>query len=49
VFGGRLDKGMPDFSSSNMMQKNWQNLFAYLKGRSDGKIKPGDLQAIDAK
>jgi mono/diheme cytochrome c family protein len=49
VFGGRLDKGMPDFSSSPMMQKNWQNLFAYLKGRSDGKIKPGDLQAIDAK
>jgi cytochrome c2 len=37
------------FGSSNMMQKNWQNLFAYLKGRSDGKIKPGDLQAIDAK
>ena len=49
VFGGRLDKGMPDFSSSNMMQKNWQNLFAYLKGRSDGKINPGDLHAIDTK
>jgi hypothetical protein len=49
VFGGRVDKGMPDFSSSSMMQKNWENLYAYLKGRSDGKIKPGDLQAIDAK
>ncbi|SPB17855.1 Cytochrome c-555 [Caballeronia novacaledonica] len=49
VFGGRVDKGMPDFSSSQMMQKNWENLFAYLKGRSDGKINPGDLQAIDAK
>ncbi|CAG9240457.1 Methanol dehydrogenase [Paraburkholderia caribensis] len=49
VFGGRVDKGMPDFSSSQMMQKNWENLFAYLKGRSDGSIKPGDLQAIDAK
>ena len=49
VFGGRVDKGMPDFSSSQMMQKNWENLFAYLKGRSDGTIKPGDLQAIDAK
>jgi mono/diheme cytochrome c family protein len=46
VFGGRVDKGMPDFSSSQMMQKNWENLFAYLKGRSDGKINPGDLQAI---
>ncbi|MGH8777985.1 c-type cytochrome [Paraburkholderia sp.] len=49
VFGGRVDKGMPDFSSSQMMQKNWENLYAYLKGRSDGQIKPGDLQAIDAK
>jgi mono/diheme cytochrome c family protein len=49
VFGGRVDKGMPDFSSSQMMQKNWENLYAYLKGRSDGKINPGDLQAIDAK
>jgi mono/diheme cytochrome c family protein len=49
VFGGRVDKGMPDFSSSAMMQKNWENLYSYLKGRSDGKINPGDLQAIDAK
>jgi hypothetical protein len=49
VFGGRVDKGMPDFSSSQMMQKNWQFLYAYLKGRSDGQIKPGDLQAIDTK
>jgi mono/diheme cytochrome c family protein len=49
VFGGRIDKGMPDFSSSQMMQKNWENLYAYLKGRSDGKINPGDLQSLDAK
>jgi mono/diheme cytochrome c family protein len=49
VFGGRVDKGMPDFSSSQMMQKNWESLYAYLKGRSDGKIKPGDLQAMDVK
>lgn len=47
VFGGRVDKGMPDFSSSQMMQKNWQYLYAYLKGRSDGKIQPGDLHPID--
>jgi hypothetical protein len=40
---------MPDFSSSQMMQKNWENLYAYLKGRSDGKINPGDLQSLDAK
>ena len=47
VFGGRVDKGMPDFSSSQMMQKNWQYLYAYLKGRSDGKIQPGDLKPMD--
>lgn len=49
VFGGRLAKGMPDFSTSQMMQKNWENLYTYLKGRSDGKIQPGDLQSLDAK
>jgi cytochrome c2 len=48
VFGGRIDKGMPDFSTSKMMQNNWEYLYAYLKGRSDGKIAPGDLQVIDA-
>ncbi|MEX3957789.1 cbb3-type cytochrome c oxidase subunit III [Trinickia symbiotica] len=47
VFGGRVAKGMPDFSSSERMQKNWENLYAYLKGRSDGKIPPGDLKLLD--
>ena len=49
IFGGRIDKGMPDFSASDRMQKNWENLYTYLKGRSDGKIKPGDLQLIEGK
>ena len=31
------------------MQDHWQDLYAYLKGRSDGKINPGDLSAIDSK
>jgi hypothetical protein len=26
-----------------MIQKNWESLYAYLKGRSDGNIKPGRL------
>lgn len=43
---GRIDKGMPPFNTSQMMQKNWEGLYAYLKGRSDGKIKPGRLTAI---
>jgi len=46
VMNGRIEKGMPPFSSSKMMQDNWEKLYAYLKGRSDGKIKPGHVQEI---
>jgi len=46
---GRPEKGMPNFGGSEMMRNNWQNLYAYLKGRSDGKIKPGHLYPADGK
>lgn len=46
VINGRADKGMPPWGASEMMQKNWEGLYAYLKGRSDGKIKPGHLHPI---
>jgi mono/diheme cytochrome c family protein len=46
IMNGRLDKGMPNFSGSEMVTQNWEGLYAYLKGRSDGKIKPGHLYAI---
>jgi len=46
---GRLEKGMPPFNTSKMVMDNWEGLYAYLKGRSDGKIKPGRLTGIDAK
>jgi mono/diheme cytochrome c family protein len=46
VIDGRPDKGMPPWGASDMMQKNWEGLYAYLKGRSDGKIKPGHLHPI---
>ncbi len=46
VMNGRIEKGMPPFNTSQMMQKNWEGLYAYLKGRSDGKIEPGRLTAI---
>lgn len=46
IMNGRIEKGMPPFNGSQMMQKNWEGLYAYLKGRSDGKIKPGRLTAI---
>jgi mono/diheme cytochrome c family protein len=43
---GRPEKGMPPFSSSPMVNENWEGLYAYLKGRSDGKIAPGRLTGI---
>jgi hypothetical protein len=44
---GRVEKGMPNFSGSKMVQDNWENLYAYLKGRSEGDIKPGHLYPIE--
>jgi mono/diheme cytochrome c family protein len=43
IINGRPDKGMPPWGASEMIQKNWEGLYAYLKGRSDGNIKPGRL------
>jgi mono/diheme cytochrome c family protein len=43
---GRPEKGMPPFNTSQMVNDNWEGLYAYLKGRSDGKIAPGRLSAI---
>jgi mono/diheme cytochrome c family protein len=46
VINGRPDKGMPPWGASDMVQKNIDGLYAYLKGRSDGDIKPGHLFPI---
>jgi mono/diheme cytochrome c family protein len=46
VINGRPEKGMPPWGASDMVQKNWEGLYAYLKGRSDGKIKPGHLHPL---
>lgn len=46
---GRVAKGMPNYDGSAMMQKNWEGLYAYLKGLSDGQIKPGHLSPLDAR
>jgi mono/diheme cytochrome c family protein len=46
---GRPEKGMPNFNTSQMVNENWEGLYAYLKGRSDGKIEPGHLYPIDSK
>jgi mono/diheme cytochrome c family protein len=49
VMNGRADKGMPPFNTSQMVMTNWEGLYAYLKGRSDGKIQPGHLYPIGSK
>jgi len=38
VMEGRLAKGMPAFKTSDKVVENIDNLYAYLKGRSDGAI-----------
>jgi mono/diheme cytochrome c family protein len=46
MMNGRPEKGMPPFNGSAMVNENWEGLYAYLKGRSDGKIAPGRLTGI---
>ena len=47
ITNGRLEKGMPPFAESKMAMDNWEGLYAYLKGRADGVIKPGRLSALE--
>jgi hypothetical protein len=47
ITNGRAEKGMPPFSASKMVMDNKEGLYAYLKGRADGQIKPGHLYPID--
>lgn len=47
IMNGRPEKGMPPFNGSKMVQDNWEGLYAYLKGRSDGQIQPGHLYPIE--
>jgi Cytochrome C oxidase, cbb3-type, subunit III len=47
MVNGRPEKGMPPFDTSTMVMQNWEGLYAYLKGRSDGQIKPGRLSPIE--
>ncbi len=47
VTNGRVEKGMPNFGTVETVVKNIDNLYAFLKGRSDGAIKPGKVQKMD--
>ena len=46
VRDGRLEKGMVSFSSSKMVMDNIDNLYAYLKGRSNGDITRAKVEEI---
>lgn len=46
ITDGRLDKGMPAFNTSKTVMENLDNLYAYLKGRSDGAITQAKVQAL---
>jgi len=46
VLKGRVEKGMPNFGSTQMASDNIEGLYAYLKGRSDGAIQPGRLEEM---
>ena len=47
VRDGRLEKGMQSFGTSKQVMDNMDNLYAYLKGRSDGAIKRAKVEPID--
>ena len=46
VTEGRLEKGMPSFKTSHTVMDNLDNLYAYLKGRSDGAIKRAKVEPM---
>jgi mono/diheme cytochrome c family protein len=46
VRDGRLEKGMQSFGNSPMVMENINQLYAYLKGRSDGAITRAKVEPI---
>ncbi len=43
---GRLVKGMPSFNTNTLVMENLDELYAYLKGRSDGAITRAKVQPM---
>ncbi|HEX2829686.1 MAG TPA: cytochrome c [Burkholderiales bacterium] len=46
VTEGRLEKGMPSFTTSRMVMDNTDGLYAYLKGRAEGAITQARVQEM---
>ena len=47
VLEGRIDKGMPNFGGIPSLKDYLDNLYGFLKGRSDGAIPTGHLKEIE--
>jgi len=47
VRDGRLEKGMQSFGNAKNVMDNMDQLYAYLKGRSDGKITQAKVSGIE--
>ena len=45
---GRLEQGMPAWKTSKQVMDHLDNLYAYLKGRSDGAITKAHVQELSA-
>jgi mono/diheme cytochrome c family protein len=46
VTNGRLEKGMMRFAENPMVMSNIEQLYAYLKGRSDGAITRAKVEEV---
>lgn len=46
VTNGRLEKGMPSFKTSPTVMDHLDDLYAYLKGRSDGAITRAHVEPV---
>ncbi|HWH73580.1 MAG TPA: cytochrome c [Methylibium sp.] len=47
VMDGRLERGMPPHKDSPYVTQNIDDIYAYLKGRSDGAIKSSRVTGIE--
>lgn len=47
VLDGRLDKGMPSFGEHAKVKEHIDQLYAYLKGRSDGAITRAKVEPME--
>ena len=47
VTDGRMPAGMPSFKASTRVMSNLDNLYDYLKGRSDGAIKQAKVVPME--